>query len=64
MKAILHRDSDRLTAHAERIKQGLERLGNAEVQAEAIPDRHHFFSCPEGCNHQRSVGFRIPFFYL
>jgi hypothetical protein len=26
MNAIIHRDSDRLTAHAERIKQGLEKL--------------------------------------
>ena len=26
MNGIIHRDSDRLTAHAERIKQGLQRL--------------------------------------
>jgi hypothetical protein len=26
MNAIIHRDSDRLTAHAERIKQGVQRL--------------------------------------
>ena len=47
------------------------RLGNTEVQGLAIPEQHHFFSCPEWDNdplvsesHSSTLRFLFPIFNL